>query len=58
MSFTTFNDNTEVLREVAEFACQNLQRALNEKSDYTKSLEWNELSESLLINDSTFIKMK
>jgi hypothetical protein len=58
MSFTTFNGNTEVLREVSEFACHNFQRVLNEKSDYAKSFEWNDLSELLLINDSTFIKIK
>jgi hypothetical protein len=51
-------DNVEVLREVAEFACKNLQGVLDQKSDYTKSFEWNEISETLLINDSTFIKMK
>jgi hypothetical protein len=58
MKFSEVIDNVEVLREVAEFAYQNLQRVLNEKSDYTKSFEWNELSESLFINDSTLIKMK
>jgi hypothetical protein len=51
-------DNVEVLREVTEFACQNFQPVLNKKSDYTKSFECNELSETLLINDSTFIKIK
>jgi hypothetical protein len=36
-------EKVEILREVAEFSCQNLQRVL---------------SESLLINNSTFIKSK
>jgi hypothetical protein len=31
---------------------------LNEKTDHTTSSELDELSEKLLINDSTFIKMK
>jgi hypothetical protein len=31
---------------------------LDEKSDYTQSFEWNGISETLLINNSTFIKMK
>jgi hypothetical protein len=51
-------DKVEIVREVAEFACQNLQRILNETSNYTKSFEWDEISETLLINNSTFIKMK
>jgi hypothetical protein len=51
-------DVVEIVREAAELACQNLQRVLNQTSDYTKSFEWNELSESLLINHSTFIKSK
>jgi hypothetical protein len=52
------NDVVEIVREAAELACQNLQRVLNETLDYTKSFEWNEISESLLIKDSTIIKMK
>jgi hypothetical protein len=51
-------DSVELLREVAEFACKNLQPVLDEKSDYAQSFEWNEISETLLINNSTFIKMK
>jgi hypothetical protein len=51
-------DKLEILREVAEFACQNLQHVLDETSDYTKSFEWDEISETLLINNSTFIKSK
>jgi hypothetical protein len=51
-------DKVEILREVAEFACENLQPVLNEKSDYPKSFKLDEISETLLINNSTFIKMK
>jgi hypothetical protein len=52
------NDVVEIVREAAELACQNLQHLLDKTSDYTKSFEWNEISESLLISDSTFIKSK
>jgi hypothetical protein len=52
------NDKVENLRQVAEFACQTLQHALDKTSHYTQSFDWNEISESLLINDSTFIKSK
>jgi cobalamin biosynthesis protein CobT len=52
------NDVVEIAREAAELACQNLQRVLNETLDYTKSFEWNEISESLLINHSAFVKSK
>jgi hypothetical protein len=31
---------------------------LNEKMDFIKSFKWDQLSEKLLINDATFIKMK
>jgi hypothetical protein len=51
-------DVVEILREAAELACQNLQNVLDEKSDYTQSFEWNEISKTLLINNSIFIKSK
>jgi hypothetical protein len=58
MNSSEFSNSVEVLREVAEFTCQNLQRVLNEKTDHTKSFECDQLSEKPLISDSTFMKMK
>jgi hypothetical protein len=58
MEFSQFTENIEILREVAENVCKNLQRVLDKQSDRTKSFQWDELTETLLIDYSTFIKMK
>jgi hypothetical protein len=58
MQNTGFTENIEILKDVAEFTYKNLQRVLDLQTYHRKLFQWNDTTNKLEIDDSTYIKMK